>query len=112
MRFDETVVHKVICNIPKVAILYKIRPFFSVSTAGSRYGYMYSMKHVVKYVYSAYLGPTELRVNELVAPDKGYAQLSWHNPSARLYSDIVSLADIVDVDWNGCICPNSVLLHL
>lgn len=73
---------------------------------------MYSMQHVLKYVYSAYLGSTKFRVNELVAPDKGYAQLSWHNPSARLYCDIVSLANVVDVDWNGCICPNAILLHL
>ena len=61
---------------------------------------------------SAYLGSAELRVNELVTPDKGYAQLGWHNPSARLHCDIVSLADVVDVHWNGCICPDSILLHL
>ena len=59
-----------------------------------------------------YLGSAKLRVNELVTPDKGYAQLSRHNPPARLHRDIVSLADVVDVDRNGCICPNPILLHV
>lgn len=68
--------------------------------------------YTIRYVYSADLGSAELRVNELVTSDKGYAKLGWHNPSARLHCDIVSLADIVDVDGNGCICANPVLLHL
>ena len=63
-------------------------------------------------VLTAHLWSAELRINELISSDQGYPQLSWHNSSAGLDSDIVSLADVVDMHWDGCVCANAKLLHL
>lgn len=60
----------------------------------------------------SYLRSTKLGINQLVPSHQGYAQLSWHNPSAGLDCHIVAFADVVDVHRNGCISANAVLLHV
>ena len=74
--------------------------------------FMAALAHRCVRTCVCYLGSAKFRVYELVPPDQDYAQLSRHNPPARLDCYIVALADVVDVHRNGCICPDSILLHL
>ena len=61
----------------------------------------------------SYLRHNKLWVDFAVSFHKGLSELSRHQASAWFFDhDIVSLNNVCDVSWNGCIGTYSVLLHL
>lgn len=47
----------------------------------------------------------------LVAMDKHNPQVGGHQPAPRGDGDVISLADVVDVDRDGRVCANAVFVH-